>query len=382
MSAEQDQTPFEAEIKNLRDTIDDIDEQILTLIAKRLKEVKKVVALKKEHNMPVFHPAREEDLISKLRSHANSSGVDADFIEDLYRVILRNSRIHQTVEMKQQGIKPGGKVLIAGGYGQMGSYFANLFRASGYDVRILSEDNWESVETLCQGIDLAIISVPINVTLSVTERLAPHIPDDALLADLTSIKKFPMEQMLKQHQGPVIGLHPLFGPTCATLDKQIIAITPGRYGEKCQWLIDQLILWGAVVVNSDASEHDEIMDIVQALRHFATFCFGRFLSKRKIDLGKTLEFSSPIYRLELGMVGRLFAQDSGLYSEIIFATPERREILKEFAASLNDQIEMLDNCDKEIFTERFREIAQWFGPFSEQAMRESTFIIDKLIERF
>jgi len=27
-------------------------------------------------------------------------------------------------------------------------------------------------------------------------------------------------------------------------------------------------------------------------------------------------------------------------------------------------------------------VAQWFGPFSDQAMRESTFLIDKLIERF
>ncbi len=61
------------------------------------------------------------------------------------------------------------------------------------------------------------------------------------------------------------------------------------------------------------------MGIVQSLRHFATFAFGQFLKRRQISLSRTLEFSSPIYRLELGMVGRLFAQDSSLYSEIIFA---------------------------------------------------------------
>jgi hypothetical protein len=41
-----------------------------------------------------------------------------------------------------------------------------------------------------------------------------------------------------------------------------------------------------------------------------------------------------IYRLELGMVGRLFAQDPGLYAEIIFATPERRALLKEYVEPL------------------------------------------------
>ncbi len=373
---------FDKEIKELRNRIDDIDQQILNLIAQRFVEVQKVVALKKEHNMPVFHPAREEDLISKLREQARANSMDPDFIEELYRVILRNSRLHQTVEMKQQGIRTGAKVLIVGGYGQMGSYFAWFFTTSGYEVRILSENNWDKVEYLCMNIDLVLISVPIDVTIETIRRIAPYLPTDALLADLTSVKVEPLNEMLAAHSGPVLGIHPLFGPTCSTLDKQIIAITPGRNPEKCQWLIDQLILWGAIVVNSNAKEHDEIMAIVQALRHFATFSFGQFLSRKKIKLQRTLEFSSPIYRLEMGMVGRLFAQDSSLYAEIIFATPSRRQLLKEFILSLNDQLEMLDNNDKTLFIKRFSETAKWFGPFSEQALRESTFIINKLIERF
>ncbi|MBF0467884.1 MAG: bifunctional chorismate mutase/prephenate dehydrogenase [Desulfamplus sp.] len=373
---------FEKEIKPLREKIDDIDAEILTLISNRLEEVKKVVALKRRHNMPVFHPAREEDLISKQRSEAQTYGIDPDFIEDIYRVILRNSRLHQAVEMKKQGVRSGSKVLIVGGYGQMGSYFARFFISSGYEVRILSEDNWHEARQLCSDIDLALISVPINVTLETIRRIGPYLPPTALLADLTSIKAAPLNEMLAVHPGPVLGLHPLFGPTCTTLDKQIIAITPGREPQGCQWLIDQLVLWGAIIVNSDANEHDQIMDIVQALRHFATFCFGQFLSRHKIELGRTLEFSSPIYRLEMGMVGRLFAQDSSLYSEIIFATPSRLKILREFVLSLNDQLDMLDNIDKDLFIERFSETARWFGPFSEQALRESTFIINKLIERF
>jgi len=43
---------------------------------------------------------------------------------------------------------------------------------------------------------------------------------------------------------------------------------------------------------------------------------------------------------------------------------------------------MLENVDKVGFIEEFNRIAEWFDPFSEQAMRESSFLIDKLIERF
>jgi len=82
------------------------------------------------------------------------------------------------------------------------------------------------------------------------------------------------------------------------------------------------------------------------------------------------------------MVGRLFAQDSALYAEIIFATPERRALLKDYISSLSKNIEMLEKGDKAEFEQEFEKIAQWFGPFGEQAMRESSFLIDKLIERF
>jgi chorismate mutase/prephenate dehydrogenase len=147
-------------------------------------------------------------------------------------------------------------------------------------------------------------------------------------------------------------------------------------------VIDQFAAWGAVVVESTADEHDEIMSIVQSLRHFATFAFGQYLHKRRIDLSRTLDFSSPIYRLELGMVGRLFAQDPDLYAEIIFASEDRIELLKDYMASLTGNLDMIEKGDKEAFKRQFRTIAEWFGPFGDQALRESSYLIDKLIERF
>jgi chorismate mutase/prephenate dehydrogenase len=51
-------------------------------------------------------------------------------------------------------------------------------------------------------------------------------------------------------------------------------------------------------------------------------------------------------------------------------------------ASFNDNLDMIEKGDKAIFCSEFQKIAEWFGSFSEQAMRESTYLIDKLIERF
>ena len=136
------------------------------------------------------------------------------------------------------------------------------------------------------------------------------------------------------------------------------------------------------MIPADPQEHDAAMAVIQALRHFATFTFGTFLYERAVALDRTLEFSSPIYRLELGMVGRLFAQDPRLYSEIILATPERRALLRDYVTSLQKNLALIEADDKAAFEERFRKIAAWFEPFSDQALRETTYLIDKLIERF
>lgn len=369
-------------LESLRLRIDEIDLGIVKLLAERQAEVEKMVSLKKLHKMPVHHPAREEDMISERRSLGKDMGLDPDHLEEMFRTIMRRSRVDQTDSISRKGVRPGATVLIVGGTRGMGRYFLNWFKRSGYNTRAMGSRDWDNIETLCHGIDLVLISVPIESTESIVKRIAPYLPLGCVLADLTSIKERPMKAMMDAHKGPVVGLHPLFGPTTSSMDKQIIVTTPGRDDEACRWLNEQLAAWGAVMVQSNPKEHDDIMAVVQALRHFATFVFGRFLFMRRVDLFRTLEFSSPIYRLELGMVGRLFAQDPTLYSEIIFASPERRAILKEYMASITKGIDMIEKGDKEEFNRQFRQIAQWFGPFSEQAMRESTFLIEKLIERF
>jgi len=369
-------------LDELRRQIDSVDEQLVSILAKRQKIISEVTALKKARHIPVYHPAREEDLISRRRCQAQETGLDPDDIEELFRSILRQSRTRQTASLSCKGIHSGAAILIVGGRGGMGRYFHRWFSEAGYDVRTLDQDDWADVDSLCSGIELAIVSVPIHSTRDVIYSLSAHLPSDCILADITSIKEPVMNAMLDAHSGPVLGLHPLFGPTTSTMDKQIIVVTPGRRPDAYQWFLDQFSVWGGILIEASPGEHDDLMAIVQALRHFATFAFGRFLSRRKIDLKRTLEFSSPIYRLELSMVGRLFAQDPMLYADIILATPERRNLLKEYIQSLEENLELIVADDKQAFCDEFNRIAEWFGSFSEQAIRESSYLIDRLIERF
>lgn len=369
-------------LESLRDQIDQIDQQLVDLLAQRGRVVQQVTETKKRHDLPTFHPAREENLISARRAQATQAGLDPDYVEDLFRTMLRHSRVGQLNTLSRRSVRPGAKVLIVGGLGNMGRFFSTWLRQSDYEVRILDREDWPQARSLAAGVDLCLLAVPIETTPSVALQIGSHLPPACVLADITSLKRKPLEAMLQGHAGPVVGLHPLFGPATVTMDKQIVVFSPGRAMDKCQWFLDQLTLWGNVLVETLPAEHDEIMGIVQALRHFATFTFGQFLRSRGVPILRTLELSSPIYRLELAMVGRLFAQDPQLYAEIVFATPERQALLKDYIQSLQQNLALVERGDKAEFVARFRQIAEWFGPFSEQAMRESTFLVEKLVHRF
>lgn len=380
MSADCENAP--AELAALRQEIDALDAQIVGLLARRAATVQQVVRLKQAAGLPVYHPAREEDLISQRREQAARAGLDPDHVEELYRCILRQSRVRQTIHAAQTGVRPGAAVLIVGGAGRMGGYFARWFARSGYAVRILERDDWPRAAELCRGAALALVSVPIERTEEVIRQLGPLLPAACVLADLTSVKAGPVAAMLAAHSGPVVGLHPLYGPTTASMDQQVVVACPGRDPEACRWVLDQLSAWGNLVLPLDAAEHDELMDLVQGVRHFATFALGRFLAERDVDLARTLEFSSPIYRLELGMVGRLFAQDAAMYARIVCASPRRLALLREYVESLRHSCELLEREGPAAFEREFARVAEWFGPFRGQALRESTFLIEKLVERF
>jgi chorismate mutase/prephenate dehydrogenase len=366
----------------LREQIDSVDRQLVELLARRQLIIQQVAEVKQQHSLPTSHPAREENLISARRAQAVQAGLDPDYVEDLFRTMLRHSRVGQLHTLGRRSVRPGAKVLVIGGRGNMGRFFCHWFTQSDYEVRVLESDDWPRAASLAAGLDLCLLAVPIGKTAAAAARIAPLLPRGCVLADITSLKRQPLEAMLRSYDGPVVGLHPLFGPATVTMDKQIIVVNPGRQMEACQWLLEQLAVWGNVLVDTSAEEHDEIMGIVQALRHFATFAFGQFLHSRGVPIARTLELSSPIYRLELAMVGRLFAQDPSLYAEIVFATPERLALLKDYIQSLQQNLDIIERGDKAEFVARFRKVAEWFGPFSEQALRESTFLVEKLVHRF
>ncbi|MCL1079923.1 bifunctional chorismate mutase/prephenate dehydrogenase [Parashewanella spongiae] len=360
-----------AALEKLRNEIDTVDQGLLNLLRQRLNLVARVGEVKHNAGLPIYAPQREASMLDKRRDEAEKLGVSPQLIEDILRRLMRESyQNEKNVGFKQVNTDIN-HVVIVGGRGQLGDLFRQMLSLSGYQVHILDADDWHLADMLFDGVGLVIVTVPISITCNLIRQKLGQLPEDCILADLTSIKLSPMEAMFETHSGPIVGFHPMFGPDVTSLAKQVVVVCHGREQEKYQWLLEQIEIWGAKLVEAEANKHDEAMQVVQALRHFSTFIYGVALFESKADINQLLQFSSPIYRLELAMVGRLFAQNAQLYADIIFAQTENVEQIEGYFENFREGLEMLKSGDRKLFIEKFDLVADWLGDFSAQFQQES-----------
>ena len=77
-----------AELARLRSSIDNIDAALVHLLAERFKCTQQVGRLKAEQHLPAADPQREERQIARLRSLADSAGLDPVFAEAFLNFII------------------------------------------------------------------------------------------------------------------------------------------------------------------------------------------------------------------------------------------------------------------------------------------------------
>lgn len=83
----------------LRKQIDRLDDDLLELLAKRMRVARDIGSYKKEHNMPVLQPGRYNDLMQKRVDAAVQLDLNADFIKNVLASIHEES-VRQQLELQ------------------------------------------------------------------------------------------------------------------------------------------------------------------------------------------------------------------------------------------------------------------------------------------
>ena len=86
------------DLNEIRQDIDNTDRKLVDLFCRRMALAAKVASYKKEHNMEIFVPEREQQI---LISAAEQAGPEmADYVRRLYQTLFELSRDYQAEVLK------------------------------------------------------------------------------------------------------------------------------------------------------------------------------------------------------------------------------------------------------------------------------------------
>lgn len=85
-------------IRQLRRQIDDLDNQLLELLAKRMRVCREIGQYKKEHNMTVYQAGRYNEILEKRNAQASLCGISPESVAHIFELIHQES-VRQQLEI-------------------------------------------------------------------------------------------------------------------------------------------------------------------------------------------------------------------------------------------------------------------------------------------
>lgn len=89
-------------LAELRRQIDEIDENLLELLAKRMRISREIGVYKKEHNMPILQAPRYSEILEKRANMGEAMELNPDFIKEILKEIHEESVRQQMIIMNAQ----------------------------------------------------------------------------------------------------------------------------------------------------------------------------------------------------------------------------------------------------------------------------------------
>ena len=80
---------YEEEIGELRKEINQLNDEIIEKLAKRIEVAVRIGAVKRRHGRPIVDKSREEKVYEQIRKLARERRLDAKGVERVFREIIR-----------------------------------------------------------------------------------------------------------------------------------------------------------------------------------------------------------------------------------------------------------------------------------------------------
>lgn len=301
------------DLTELRKQIDEVDQQIIELLAKRLLLVKNIAIIKQSSGLNINDGRREVELVVRWRKLAASYGLPLEFVEQILKTVLDFSKkIQLDASTLDYTYKDRNNVVIVG-YGKMGKSLGAQILRSGFNV-ILTGRNIEKAENVAREInckameieealpkaDYIILALSLQAYSNKFVDTIAKFMSKKIVMDILSSKSWVykhLEELSTLNKFFYISTHPLFGPFTPLLGQKIVII-PSSTGKEV--LNDVINFWRCVGLDpviSSYEEHEKSMAVVQVLPHLQLIIFQLAVDElsRELDVDP-MKFSTPTFK--------------------------------------------------------------------------------------
>ncbi len=312
-------------LETLRSELAKTDRELLTLVARRQALVREIGAAKQGIGKTTRDFAQEARVIHRARGWADELGIAPELAEDLVVTLIRGSLTVQEQDRVLTNAEGSGRrVLIIGGAGQMGRWFARFLRAQGFDVEIADPAGsvsgyrcYADWRTSALDHEMIIVAAPLRISNEILIELADHAPSGVVF-DVGSLKT-PLRaglHALRDAGVRVASVHPMFGPGTDLLSGQhVIFINLGD--DDAVTLARSLFASTmAVQVEMDLESHDRLIAYVLGLSHAVNIAFFTALAESGEAATQLAKMSSTTFNAQLDVAARVAEENPHLYFEI------------------------------------------------------------------
>lgn len=349
----------------LRDEIADVDRALLELLRRRMALAAKVGRVKHAAAAPIFVPEVGDRVLTRAREHAAACGVSTEVMESIFEAVIRGSieRQHRVgVELESTS---GSRLLILGGAGNMGAWFAHFAKLLGHGVDLVDP----SLRNLppCDGVfarleDIAdldpyeaiLIAVPLAATRDVLASVVARRPA-GVVVEIASIKDHlsPVLEAATAAGVQVASLHPMFGPGKSIYESLTFVLA---YRDDPQVEQARVVGWlrhpYSHLVPVPFAHHDRLMGWLLGLAHLAGMVFGSALTSAGLSIAELRACASTTYDRQVQTALSVLDENPDLYYEIQRLNPHRGEVYRATRAALDALISAVESDDREAFRSR------------------------------
>ncbi len=352
------------DLQQLRDEIAEIDRALLELVRRRLDVAAEVGRQKASAGVPVVVRDVEDRVLSRARQHAERCGVSGDAMEAIFQAIIRSSVERQHRVGVALRAEHGGRVLIVGGAGAMGTWLHEFLGLVGHRVDLL-DTAWAGLPPAAGRFsaiadvpdldvyDHIVVSVPLGATPAVLEEVVARRPS-GIVVEIASIKAHLGDVLARARAAGVrVGaLHPMFGPGKSPYDPLTFVLACQADASEERARIESLLRHPYTsVISLPFLHHDRLMGWLLGLAHLSGMLFGFALTRSGLASSELHECASTTFRRQAATALSVLSEDPDLYLDIQRLNPHRDEVYAAVRSALGDLDEMIGQGD----IERFRD---------------------------